>query len=852
MSPLLLKASLRHFLRHPWQAGLAALGVAIGIAVVVAIQVANQSALRAFRLSAEAVSGRATHQIVGGSAGVPEALYRELRLEHGVRNVAPVIEVHIRPTGSPEQGLRLLGIDPFAEARFRTHLGEEALPRFDLTGFMTRNGAFLAADTASELGVREGEALHLERAGRQRSVEILGFLEPTDDFARKATADLVVVDLGTAQRIAGLRGRLTRIDLLLPEGADRHEEINRLRDLLPPDLSIVRPESRSAAAEQMTRAFRLNLQALSLLALLCGAFLIFNTITFAVIQRRPLLGILRTLGVTREEILVLVVSEAILIGAIGSLLGLLAGRLLAESLLARVTQTINDLYFVLNVQRIEIPTSTLLLALATGVGVSVVAALVPALEAMTTAPRSTLDRAELESRVHDALPRVTTVGALLGAAGLFCLWLPGEGLLSGFVGLFLVLVGLTLLTPSGTSLLMRILSRPAGILFGGLGRLATRSVVASLSRTGIAVAALMMAVSVTVGVDIMIRSFRQTVESWLVQVLPADLYLTTPAFLSDRFTSSPPALEPALLDRLENLPGIDRVNTVRHAQVETNVGPVRLSAYELDDRGRAGFSFKAGDPEKAWLSLALEEGAIITEPFAYRHKLDLGDSLMLTSPSGPRRLAVTGIVYDYATDQGRLLVTQSFYEKLWVDRSRTAASIWVAQGFSIEQVASEARLVLRPDREVVIRSNGELREESIRIFDRTFLITGVLRLLAVAVAFVGILSALTALQLERAREFGVLRASGLTPHQVWGLVTTQTGLMGMAAGLFSLPVGVIMAVILVYIINRRSFGWSLSMTVSPLSLGIALALALGASLLAGLYPAYRMARVSPAEALRDE
>jgi putative ABC transport system permease protein len=342
------------------------------------------------------------------------------------------------------------------------------------------------------------------------------------------------------------------------------------------------------------------------------------------------------------------------------------------------------------------------------------------------------------------------------------------------------------------------------------------------------------------------------VESWLVQVLPADLYLTTPAFLSDRFTSSPPALEPALLDRLENLPGIDRVNTVRHAQVETNVGPVRLSAYELDDRGRAGFSFKAGDPEKAWLSLALEEGAIITEPFAYRHKLDLGDSLMLTSPSGPRRLAVTGIVYDYATDQGRLLVTQSFYEKLWVDRSRTAASIWVAQGFSIEQVASEARLVLRPDREVVIRSNGELREEAIRIFDRTFLITGVLRLLAVAVAFVGILSALTALQLERAREFGVLRASGLTPHQVWGLVTTQTGLMGMAAGLFSLPVGVIMAVILVYIINRRSFGWSLSMTVSPLSLGIALALALGASLLAGLYPAYRMARVSPAEALRDE
>jgi putative ABC transport system permease protein len=425
-------------------------------------------------------------------------------------------------------------------------------------------------------------------------------------------------------------------------------------------------------------------------------------------------------------------------------------------------------------------------------------------------------------------------------------------LLAGFVGLFLVLVGLTLLAPAGTVLLMRLLTPIAGALFGGLGRMATRGVTTALSRTAIAVAALMMAVSVTVGVDIMIGSFRGTVETWLRQVLPADLYVTTPGVVTDRFASAAAALEPELLASLDALPGVDRVDTVRHAGVASTLGRVRLLAYDLGSRGRDAFVFKRGDADRAWQAVAAGNATIVTEPFAARHDLELGDRFEIRTPTGPLDLEIAGIVFDYATEEGRFIVDQRLYSHLWADDNRTAASVWLASGADRDEIRRNIARLGGAGAEVTVRSNGELRDESLAVFDRTFVVTGVLRLLAVVVAFIAVLSALTALQLERARELALLRASGLTPAQVWTVVTSQTGLMGLTAGLFSLPVGLTMAFILVHVINRRSFGWTLETTIEPRALLLAMALAFGAALIAGLYPAWRMARVPPAEALRGE
>jgi putative ABC transport system permease protein len=243
---------------------------------------------------------------------------------------------------------------------------------------------------------------------------------------------------------------------------------------------------------------------------------------------------------------------------------------------------------------------------------------------------------------------------------------------------------------------------------------------------------------------------------------------------------------------------------------------------------------------------------LVSEPFSLLRGVVPGDALRLLTPGGPEAFRVAGVYTDYGTDQGAVLMDLGTYRRLWRDPSVSALSIHAAPGTDPEELAAALRARTGGVQELLIRSNRTLRSLSLEIFDRTFLVTDVLRMLAGLVAFIGVLSALMALELERARELGVLRANGLTPGQVWTLVTSETGLMGLAAGVLSLPLGLVLAAIMIYVINRRSFGWTLEMELSPGVLLGAVALSLAAALLAGLYPAWRMSRVSPAEALREE
>ena len=602
----------------------------------------------------------------------------------------------------------------------------------------------------------------------------------------------------------------------------------------------------------MTRAFRLNLQALSLLGLLCGAFLIYNTMTFAVVQRRQLMATLRALGTTRRQILGLVLGEALLVGALGVILGELAGWVLGKSLVHLITRTINDLYFVLHVREISIAASTVVKGAFIGLGTTLLAALAPAWEASTTAPRAALSRSELESRVHRALPIASATGVSLVVLGVLLLMAPGQFLLPAFAGLFTVLMGLALLTPLATMGFMKLLTPVAGRLFGQLGKVATRGVTTALSRTGIAVAALMVALSVTVGVDLMIRSFRSTVTQWLEYTLPADIYVSVFTTQARRFSTAGATMKLEAFEELRSLPGVAGANALRHFTASIDDTQTRAIAIDLDPLAHGVFRFKEGGQSTAWARFMAGKGVIVSEPLAYRTGIKAGDEVQLATPKGPYRMEVAGVYFDYSSEQGVLFLDHELYRRLWGDDKITAISLHAVPGTDLEILKESVRATLGPSNRAQIVSNQQLRARSLEVFERTFSITGVLRSLAVVVAFVGILSSLMAMQLERTRELGVLRACGLTPGQLWGLVTQQTGLMGLAAGLLSLPVGIVMAAIMIYIINQRSFGWSLQMEVSPVSLAQAMVIALLAALLAGFYPAWRMARTSPAEALREE
>lgn len=866
MSWTLLKTSLRYILRHPWQFGLAVLGVALGVAVVVSIDLANDSARRAFLLSTETLTGRATHRIIGGPSGVPEEVYRRLRIELGVRAAAPLVEGEAVAPDRSGLTLRILGIDPVVEAPFRpwlagapgegaaldrTSSAQEGCQGFGCYGLlMTRPGAALiSAETAREFGIVSGARLPLMIGAAAVEAEIVGLLEPADDASRRALDGLLIVDIATAQEWMGRTGRLSSIDLIIPEDAAGEALLQRISATLPPGVRIERPEQRSNAIQQMTAAFELNLSALSLLALVVGMFLIYNTMTFSVVQRRTMLGTLRCVGVARRQIFALVLGEALLIGLIGALAGLALGVALGRGLVGLVTQTINDLYFAVTVRSVDLSSGVLLKGFVLGVAATLAAAAVPATEATLTPPRTVLRRSSYEERMRRAVRTAAVVGVALILTGLGLLALPGRSLTLSFGGLLALTVGAAALTPLVMQGLASVVRPVAGRAFGLLGRMAARDIVASLSRTSVAVAALMIAVSVTIGVGLMVSSFRTTVERWLENTIRADIFVSAPSPRGNRLES--PLPEEAIA-RIVEAPGIERYRRYRSATIDSSVGPLLTIALDVTPADYRVFQWVHPVDETAVWQAFASGAALISEPLAYRYNLRPGGTLTLLTDRGERQFPIAGVFYDYGSDQGVAMIDLAVYQALWDDRALSSLGLYVAPGVDVDALVRDLRAQMPPGLAINIVSNRGLRETSMAIFDRTFAITTVLQLLATIVAFIGILSALMALQLERAREMGVLRANGLTPRQLWGLVVGQTGLMGLFAGVLAIPVGVMMAAVLVYVINRRSFGWTLLFELNGALFAQAAAVAVVAALLAGLYPAWRMGRTSPALALREE
>ncbi len=850
---------LRAFLRHPWQVGLMVLGIALGVAVMVGIDIANASASRAFDLSTDAVVGKATHQIIGsGPEGVPEDLYVRLRTEARWRERVAMAPVLSLPLTSPELGagsFTLLGLDPLAEAPFRAYFGGEQPSLEILSTLLTTPGAvLLSEDVAAQAGlspctptaISETCRLHLLIAGREYPVFLAGLLRPQDAFSRRALDTLLIADVGVVQALSGQPGRLSRIDLILSD----ETIVQDLQAALPSGVRLVSVVARGDSIAQMTKAFRINLTALSLLALVVGIFLIYNTMTFSVVQRRPFFGILRCLGMTRWQVFRMVLWEAALFGTIGSLLGVLLGVLLGQGAVRMVTRTINDLFFVLDVRGVQVSLLSLLKGGVSGLLAALLAAAPPAWEAASVPPRAALLRTGLEERAQLAVHLAASGGALLALAGALVLRFGSPDLLTAFAGTFMLIIGLAMLTPLATRKGMQWLHRPLGWLGGLRAQMAARSVVREQSRTAVALAALTIAVAVTIGVQVMISSFRTTVALWLEQTLQGDVYISEAGFSAGQADMPLPE---AVLSSLEGLPGVDDRALLRTVSLESERGVVEVAA--VSDYSRTSpqiFLAAEGTPADLWVRM--QAGAVtLSEPLANRWGIaHPGGRVRLLTPGGWRDFPVVAIFSDYSSAQGSLRMSLDVYRALWEDTAVTGVALYLPPEADVTQVVRQVRTRLAAFPTVEVRSSVALRESALQVFDRTFEITQSIQLLTTLVAFIGVLSALLAVELDKQREIGILRALGMTAAQMRGMVFWETGLMGAMAGLLAQPIGFALAWILIFIINRRSFGWTLQLYVTPQPFVQAMLVALLAALLAGVYPAFRLGRMVPAEVLRSE
>jgi putative ABC transport system permease protein len=836
VTSLLRRASLRFYLRHPWQLGLAIAGISLGVGVHVGVGLANDSAARAFDVAATAVRGAVTHRLVPLDGPLDETLYRELVLRDGTVTAAPVIEGEVGIASRPRLRVPLLGID--------TLLGAPALRMAqvapdsgsDLARLVAEAGTVLVPEELARiLGVTSGDSLTLTVGGREARVQVIGTVQA-------ASSDIgveppLVADIATAQELLARHGRIDRIDLALTDSQQR-----TLAAALPAGTVLVPVETENAAFRELTAAFRTNLTALGLLALVVGMFLIYGTMAFAILQRTQTLGILRTLGVSRGEILRTILAETAGIAAIATVLGLALGHVLALGLVELVLGTIGDLSFDAAVGAVAPSPWIYVQGALLGLVATLAAASKPALDAARVAPAAALRRAVVERRAHVAARRAAYLALpVLAASGLTLAFGPAE-LYAAFAALFGVLAAGALLTPLATVAFMRLLDHLLGGRAGVAVRLAVRGVSASLSRTGVAAAALAVAVATVNGVGLMIGSFRGSLDDWLQTTLTADIYLSAPddgGSLARLITAG----------ELQALPAVEGLTLTRARVVPTPHGDVAIRAVEPGVRGW-GLSLVAGDPATAFATLASGAGVVASERLLFARDLRVGDVLELPAPTGAQRLPIVASFRDFNTGTPAVVMALERYRRDFRDDELTGVGLDLTEGADVTATEAAVRRLAGPAARM--RSSARLEQLSLAVFDRTFKVTEVLRVLAGIVAFFGILSALLAIELERARELGVLRTLGFTPGGLGATLLTQTGLLGLSAGLAAVPIGTGLALLLVHVINRRSFGWTMEFVLTPQALASGLSLAVIAALLAGLYPAWRASRIDLGVALRED
>ncbi len=874
MSALLHWLLLRRLATERGRTLLTTLGVALGVAVFVSIRLANHSALASFADTVDAVTGRANLVVQSTSDGFPDSVYARLARDPRIEAAAPVVQVSaLAKPGGPRPGgplptgdrgeyretLLFLGVDPFVEAPFvrfealagdTTRRGPRAIARALRLLVEPRTVAITGA-FADRTGIGADDTLTVLVSGRPVPLVVSQVLR--DENLRQAMGgNVALLDVATAQEVFGRAGRLDRVDLIVPAAA-RERLRAALAAELPPGVSVDLPQARTRQVENMVAAFALNLTALSFIALLVSMFLVFNAVAMSVLRWRREIGVLRSLGATRGQVTRLFLLEGLLLGATGSALGLALGTLLARGTLAAVGRTLTDLYLVQHANQVRLDGPTYAIGFGLGLVTALASALAPALEAAHTPPGVTMRQGMLLEARRLPVGRWALGGlATLGLAGLVVAWTVREHQpWGGFAAAFLVVAAFTLAAPAFTLAGETLLRRPAEALGGVVGALGARALRDFVARTSVVVASLMLAVGMTVALTIMVGSFRRTVDTWITQTLRGDLYVE-PA--GHRTSLAATALPDSLVRAARRLPGVRAVDTYRATPLRLGERQVFAVGIDFAVQGRYGHLEFLGGARSADVfreALARNE-VIVTESFAHRFRVRAGDTLRVPAPAGDVALRIAGVFYDYSVEGGAVLMDRGLFARLWHDDRTESLALYLEPGADLARVRNAFVALAGPNRVLHVTPNQDLRRRVLAVFDQTFRITFALQFIAVLVAVLGVVTTLTALILQRGRDIGVLRAVGALRRQVWSIVLVESAILGLLGSLLGCAAGWVLALLLVHVINRQSFGWTIRMTVEPGVFVQAVALMVVTAVLAGLGPARFASDRVAAEAMRVE
>ena len=667
-------------------------------------------------------------------------------------------------------------------------------------------------------------------------------LRVAGELTAAGTEPLGVMDIAGAQRAFDRIGRLTRIDLKLVAGTDVATFASALQGRLPPGVDARRPRTTLAASESLSRSYRVNLEVLALVALFTGGLLVFSTQSLAVVRRRAQFALLRVLGLTRRRLTALIVAEGALIGAAGSCLGVAGGFVLAELALRWVGPDLGSGYFRGVSPSLLVDPAVLVAFFALGVAAAVAGSLVPALETARASPAFALKAGDEEhafARLQSPIP-----GLAVMAAGVALTPLPPlAGLpLAGYLAIALLLIGTLMLLPRAASLALSLFPAPRA----AAAQLALAQLRGAPGKLTLSLAAIVASVALMVSMAIMVSSFRDSLDAWLVRILPADLYLRAASGGETAF------LTPDAQRRIAAVPGVLRVEFMREQQLALDPARARvvLQARTVD-RANAARSLPLIDapldvpptaPPPVWVNEAAADlygfspGSVITLP------LD-GRALSFT---------VAGVWRDYSRPQGAIAMERERYVAATGDATVTNGALWIAPRADRAAVEAAIRQDVPGGERLEMTAPGEIRDRSLRIFDRTFAVTYALELAAVVIGLVGLSSSFGALVLARRREFGVLRHLGMTRRQVGSMLAIE-GLIVSGVGLaVGLALGFAISLILIRVVNRQSFHWGMELSLPWGSLaGLAVGL-LALSCLTALASGHRAMELDVVRAVKDD
>jgi len=834
---------LRPLLREKMRTALTILGIAVGVAVIVAIELSNQSAMRAFSESVDAVAGRANYTIVSEGGSLDEAVLLKLQplWDDGAR-FAPVIDVEgvVEPSQIP---VRILGVDLMSDLHFRDYRYAQISKEqaFDL---FREDTAIVPTSFAREQRLRLRSPLTLNILGNRRTLTVRGILEARGP-ATAFNGAIVVCDIAVAQESFGMRGRLSRIDLLLPDDA----LLKKAQSLIGPSLRVERPSRRNERVSKMLRAFRVNLFALAGVALLVGMFLVYNTVLISILRRRKDVGVLKTLGTAPRQIFLAFAGEGLLFGLIGAILGIAMGNAIAFGILKLIGRTINALYVTSQPESIALTPPIIALGVAVGVLLSFVSALQPSLEAAHVSPNAMI-RPGLQQRIsRDRERRLALIAVACFIAGALVSQLPPwNGIaVAGYVAVLLVVAGFSLLAPSILRLTTSAFAPLMRALFGIVGQLAASSLPASLRRTAVASAALSLATGMMVAVALMVGSFRETVRIWVDQTISSDLWLRPSKGLSN---SGAALFPPEIADDLAKVPFIAAIDRVRGREVL--YGDDLISVGSGDFARVAEFGdlpmVKPRSSRAALLEAEARNGVVVSESFALKFRKSIGDTVRFGTTDFP----ITGIYRDYSNDRGVVVMDRPLYIRTFHDDRINTVVIYLKKGISRDAARIALEKELGPKYHAFAITNGSIRAEVMKIFDQTFLITYALLGVAIVVAVLGIVNTLSALILERTRELAMLRVTGVTTGELRTMLVLESTILGIASTVAGIVMGYALSWILIYVINKQSFGWTIQFHTPVALIATSLGVTLAASALAGLVPARLANRIHIPSAIKSE